>query len=85
LTHIGRWSRADIWLTSSWAEVAPRMMLTRLRSMCRNDPRVASSMTRLAAMSPSSCEESVAGTMLGGTPNSMGSKSIADRNPPRRA
>ncbi len=66
--HTGRCSRLTIEASSSWPEVTPRITLARLRSIAANWPRVASSSTCSATMSPSSCELSVAEAMLGGMP-----------------
>ncbi len=57
----------------------------RERSTSSTAPPQASSSTCWATIRASSCEVSVAGTMLGGTPQPMASKSTFGRNAPRRA
>ena len=69
--------------SSSWALVTPSTTLIRVLSMLR--PRAASSSTRWATMRASSCAVSVAGTMLGGTPQDRASKSTGGKKPPRLA
>ncbi len=84
-SHIGRFIRLAIAPNNSWPDVTPRITETRERSRSANWPRVASSSTRWATMSASSCAVSVEGTTLGGIPKPITSRSTASRNPPRLA
>ena len=84
-TQMGRCRRLTMEPSSSCAEVTPSMMLIFSRSMSWNCPRAASSSTCFATMSASSWLVSVAGTMFGGTPHAMGSKSTSGRKAPRFA
>ena len=70
---------------SSWAEVTPKMTEVRLLSISLNWPWVASFKTRWAMISASSCAESVAGTILGGTPQERASNGTLSMNAPRVA
>ncbi len=72
-------------LSSSCPEVTPRITPMRSRGSAANWPRAASSSTRCATISASSCTVSVAGTMLGGTPNPRVSNGTGSRKAPRRA
>ena len=85
LRQMGCCSRLTIEPSSSWAEVTPRMTLVRDRSAPWNCPPWASLSTRWATMRASSWAVSVAGTMLGGTPQPMASKSTFSRKAPRLA
>ena len=82
---MGCCKRLDICATSSVALATPKMTEIFSRSMAANWPREASSNTSLATPSASSCAVSVAGTMFGGTPKSIGENSTWGKNPPRRA
>ena len=83
LSHTGRCRRLTMVPSSSWPEVTPRMTLARSRFIFANWPCVASSRTRCATMSARSWAVSVAGTMFGGMPNSIGSKGTLERKAPR--
>ena len=85
LRQTGFWRRLFMDPSSSWALVTPRMTLILLLSISANWPPAASSSTRFAVMSARSWEVSVAGTMLGGTPHSSGSKGMSSRKAPRLA
>ena len=84
LSHTGRCSRLAISPSSSMPAAAPRITLTREVSILANCPRVASSSTRRATISASSWQVSMEESVLGGTPNSIGSKSTLSRKAPRR-
>ena len=77
--------RAPRGMTSSCEPVTPRMTLTRRVAAPSAPLMPASSSARRAATSPRSWEVSVASMSLGEMPNSRGSKSRGDRNPPRLA
>ena len=85
LIHTGRCSRLTIVASNSWADVTPRMTDIRERSSESNWVPRASRSTCSATIKASSWDVSVAGTMLGGTPHPIASKSTLPRKPPRRA
>ncbi len=83
LAQIGRCSRLFISPRSFCAPVTPSITLTRSRSIPSMASPKASRSARSATTSASSCVESVAGRMEGGTPHFIGSKAMGSRKPPR--